>query len=303
MKPLLTICIPTYNRPKGLKRALRNILKNQASLPYIYEILVIDDNPNNSSRYILSEFSNNKIRYILNKNNIGLDKNFVKCMKEVKSEYLIFLTDDDIFVDNSMNKLIQILLKTKPSVLSAGRKIIRKGSFVRYERLWKQSKVIRKSEPKELSHMLYDTFVLSGLVLKKGDINFDNHEQFYGSLFAHMFIVGQTMLNGFSIYLSQPLVCHTIGNKVFWRYSEDFNLKDKLKISKQLEKCFTPLGKSLRQEFLQSIFYMLILLSTKPRKLIKFFRINSDILNVHDFPAIVWGSFQLVKNKLKNFFL
>ena len=53
MKPLLSICIPTFNRYKELKRLINSIDKNKN-----IELVILDDGSKDETSNIFSEFKN-----------------------------------------------------------------------------------------------------------------------------------------------------------------------------------------------------------------------------------------------------
>ena len=110
--PLLTIAIPTFNRPKFLKEALNSAV-NQSTKEY-YEIIVID---NSFDKEIIKKvdklvntFSHLKnIRFYRNENNIGMFGNWNECLKKANGKYITLLNDDDLldfhFVENVIKDL------------------------------------------------------------------------------------------------------------------------------------------------------------------------------------------------------
>lgn len=97
MDILLTVAIPTYNRPKTLKRALDAI---SAQYDERVEVLVCDDSTNNDVQTVVEEMSSNiPIRYIKNPENLGFNKNFLQCFREAKGEYVLLMGDDDLIIN------------------------------------------------------------------------------------------------------------------------------------------------------------------------------------------------------------
>ena len=111
---LISICILSYNRPNTLLRLLKTIdvkFQNQ------YEIIVSDDfSPKQIEiEKTINEFSkslNIPVLLIKNKVNRGYDKNFNILVKKAKAQWLVFMGDDDEFVEGAIEKII-LFLKTK----------------------------------------------------------------------------------------------------------------------------------------------------------------------------------------------
>lgn len=105
--PILTIAIPTFNRPKLLKEALCSAV-NQ-SRKTLYEIIIIDNSYQEeiikNVDQLINSFSQHKhIRFYRNKTNIGMFGNWNQCLKKAKGKYITLLNDDDLldyhFVEN-----------------------------------------------------------------------------------------------------------------------------------------------------------------------------------------------------------
>jgi glycosyltransferase involved in cell wall biosynthesis len=92
---LLTIAVPTYNRPKELKLLNDNFLAKIALTHQGgIEVLVCD----NSDEHTASENRNNlceQIKYHKNMHNLGYSKNIVHCLERSQSEWIWIISDDD----------------------------------------------------------------------------------------------------------------------------------------------------------------------------------------------------------------
>jgi len=110
--PLVSVCIPTYNRFNLLKRALNSVLIQDFRN---MEIIISD---NCSSPKMWEEIRNlNSLdeRIIIRRNleNLGWTGNLNECLKVAKGEYIIFLCDDDEFLPGLLEKEADILHKNK----------------------------------------------------------------------------------------------------------------------------------------------------------------------------------------------
>lgn len=92
---MLTIGIPTYNRPVKLKRLLLRLI----SIPGFSKIqLIISDNSdNNKTKQLVGKFVVDymNIQYYKNNVNLGFDRNMVNIYNMTNTKYLWFLSDDD----------------------------------------------------------------------------------------------------------------------------------------------------------------------------------------------------------------
>jgi glycosyltransferase involved in cell wall biosynthesis len=90
--PLVSIIIPTYNRPKYLRRAIESTLKQTHNN---IEVLVIDDYSNYNPLTLIEEFNDNRIKYYRNSFNQGSVYSRNRGLSICSGDYINFLDDDD----------------------------------------------------------------------------------------------------------------------------------------------------------------------------------------------------------------
>ena len=104
---LLTIAIPTYNRAKYLKRALKSIAEQYDDR---LEIIVSDNASLDDTEEVVQEIEKHiPIKYLKNKENIGSDMNFLQCLREASGKYTVLLGDDDLIIDGKMEIILNFL--------------------------------------------------------------------------------------------------------------------------------------------------------------------------------------------------
>lgn len=101
--PLISIVIPTYNRPNHVNRAIKSVLDQTYTN---CEILVIDD----ASDYdIESELvQDDRIHLYRNKKNKGPCYSRNKGIRKARGEFINFLDDDDILYPTKLEKQIKV---------------------------------------------------------------------------------------------------------------------------------------------------------------------------------------------------
>jgi glycosyltransferase involved in cell wall biosynthesis len=101
--PLVSIVIPTFNRPDYLRLALATAVKQTYGN---LEIIVHDnDSPQDIGR-IVAEFNDPRIRYTRNDKNIGQTRNILAAIKQASGKYLALLGDDDLWKFDFVTSLI-----------------------------------------------------------------------------------------------------------------------------------------------------------------------------------------------------
>lgn len=111
--PLLSICIPTYNREKFLRESLESLIKqiNDLPNPSIIELIISDNCSTDNTETVVRSIINTRggIIYIRNSRNLGMDGNFVNCFKRAKGKYIWLLGDDDYLIECKLSLIIEQL--------------------------------------------------------------------------------------------------------------------------------------------------------------------------------------------------
>jgi len=96
-KPLITTIIPTYRRPKLLRRAIKSVL-NQ-TYPH-FQVCIYDNASGDETAEVVTELAkeDTRVKYHCHSENIGALKNFNYGMKHVETPFFSFLSDDDILL-------------------------------------------------------------------------------------------------------------------------------------------------------------------------------------------------------------
>ncbi|MEH7543792.1 glycosyltransferase family 2 protein, partial [Bacillus thuringiensis] len=107
--PLVSVLIPTYNRPHYFEKALCSVLEQ--TYPNI-EIIIGDDSTNDETEKVLQKYlyDHSNIIYIKNRSTLGQFENSRMLFHEAKGEYINFLMDDDLFHVNKIEKMMKYFL-------------------------------------------------------------------------------------------------------------------------------------------------------------------------------------------------
>lgn len=108
---LITICIPTYNRPVELKRMLESIDTTKFD---DVDILISENcSPlQKETRAIVEEYrktSKFDIHYYENEENIGYDRNIRAIMQRSPGKYSMLFSDDDVFMPGAMDQFVEFV--------------------------------------------------------------------------------------------------------------------------------------------------------------------------------------------------
>ena len=107
MEKLLTIAIPTYNRPQKTERALRAIAQQYDDR---VEILICDDSTDEDTAKVVKRLQNEiPINYVKNQENLGYDRNFLQCFRKASGKYVLLMGDDDLLVNGGLTHILNVL--------------------------------------------------------------------------------------------------------------------------------------------------------------------------------------------------
>lgn len=107
-KILLTIAVPTYNGAKTIKNLLDSIAPQ---VDDSIEVMIINNHSTDSTLEIVKSFQSSlrNLRIINQSRNVGPDANFLDCFKKANGKYVHLISDDDVYIENSIPKILDVL--------------------------------------------------------------------------------------------------------------------------------------------------------------------------------------------------
>jgi FkbM family methyltransferase len=108
-----SIVIPTYNRSSTIARAIKSVL-NQTQENW--ELIIIDDGSNDSTKDIVSRFRDGRISYYKFTKNKGVNSARNKGAVLAKGNWIGFLDSDDEYMEDSFSVIFSNLNKIKNTV-------------------------------------------------------------------------------------------------------------------------------------------------------------------------------------------
>lgn len=111
-RPLLSICIPTWNRAPFLKESLSRLLKEYETVDKDdVEIFVSDNCSDDDTKEVVLDYikCGFLISYNRNQENKGAAENFLICMRQAKGKYILLLGDDDFLCENSLSYILNLI--------------------------------------------------------------------------------------------------------------------------------------------------------------------------------------------------
>ena len=108
--PLLSLCIPTYNRSMYLQDALESIINDPAFCDDI-EIVISDNASTDNTQQIIIGFQQkyDNIHYYRNAENIGFDGNFLSVLQKANGKYIRLFNDILRFKEGGLKKMLDVI--------------------------------------------------------------------------------------------------------------------------------------------------------------------------------------------------
>lgn len=169
--PEITTIIPTYRRPRLLRRAIRSVL--QQTYPH-FRVCVYDNASGDATSEIAAEFMNadSRVYYRCHPRNIGSIANFNYGMSRVETDYFSLLSDDDILLPDFYETALEGFGMYPDAMFSAGEVIEfnEERDFVRARlSLWPRAGLYEP--PHGLAEMFGKEPVWTGILFRKDVIH------------------------------------------------------------------------------------------------------------------------------------
>lgn len=206
VKPLLSICIPSYNRPSELHNLLISIDCSNLDI----EVVICEDQA--PKRYevrdVVTKFaasSDYVIHYHENVVNKGYDANLRGLIELATGEYIMFMGDDDLFVPGALNNFIIFLRGhvDKPYVLRSYLTRHLDGR-VEYFHYLPQSQVLQAGEA-TVAWLFKRSVSLCGFTIRRTKALEFATSDLDGTLLYQIYLMAQVCLKHDSVYCHIPI--------------------------------------------------------------------------------------------------
>lgn len=136
IKPLLTFCIPAYNRKSYLVRCIRSIVASiTAEWKGRIEIIISDNASEPSLQTEVDKIRDQtgaNIKYFRNDQNVGAERNFFLAVQKATGDYVVIFGSDDILTPDAL-ELYCTLAQERYDWIFLNLETIVKGSVIRDE--------------------------------------------------------------------------------------------------------------------------------------------------------------------------
>ena len=107
-EPLLSICIPAYNRPLWLRRGLESVAVGNGVYAAWVEVVITDDSDHREGEVIAGEVLGGwHYRYEHHERPLGMAQNWNRAIALARGQYVMVLHDDDFFIPGGLGRLVE----------------------------------------------------------------------------------------------------------------------------------------------------------------------------------------------------
>lgn len=206
----VSICIPTYNQPKSLKRLLDSI-KIQSYKNF--EIVITDDSTNEEVKRVIDKhILKNKIKYYKNKINLGSPENWNESISKASGNLIKIMHHDDFFTrENSLSLFVKMMDENKSINFGFSSTLIMNLSLNK-KRIHRPI-LTELDDLKRNPEVLFDRNFIgapSCAIFKKNNIFFDKNLKWLVDVDFYIRLLDK---NKKFIFINTPLVCTVDGDK------------------------------------------------------------------------------------------
>ncbi len=112
--PFFSVVVPTRNRANLLPFAIKSLL-NQTFTDF--EIIVSDNASSDNTFEVTKSFGDKRIRYVRSSESLSMNGSWKFALTHASADYITFLSDDDAFTVNALERVKSIIEEKKPELL------------------------------------------------------------------------------------------------------------------------------------------------------------------------------------------
>lgn len=117
--PLVSICVPTYNRDRYLDSLLHSLAEQLTDFPHTFEVFVSDNGSTDSTEAVVARHQGKlPLRYHRHTTNLGSRANYQFLMNQAQGQYLVYVADDDCIVGHRVADIIS-MMQANPDIGAA----------------------------------------------------------------------------------------------------------------------------------------------------------------------------------------
>ncbi|MEW6558182.1 MAG: glycosyltransferase family 2 protein [Elusimicrobiota bacterium] len=212
--PILSICIPTYNRSKFLVECLESVLESAKGYENKLEIIISDNASNDETTNVAAKYVE-KFSFIYYSRNVEnvIDENFFIAARLAKGKYVWIFADDDKMEKNAVAMVMdQIQKKYNLIILNYSmwdkyfsRKIKENGMGIRHQLIFSNSDLLLKTFGIRIQY-LSSVIIQKSKLLCLASAEYNPFHEYGASFLLSVYSGVKDSLKG--IYIPEPLVAY-----------------------------------------------------------------------------------------------
>ena len=229
---LISICIPSYNRPSGLERLLNSI--DSSHFDKIQIVICEDMAPKRVKvREVVDEFKKHtkfNLRYVENPKNYGHGRNLRECIYQSDGEYITYMGDDDIFIPNSFDNFFKFVNDNNNiGYFLRSYAELRPGNKIEYFRYYSSDMFF---DPGLETYIQFfgKSVSMSGFTIKRSLVKDFDISIFDETLLYQLYLVAEVCLNHHSAYYNTPFT-YVVGDGISY-FGTNEKEKDNYEVGK-----------------------------------------------------------------------
>jgi glycosyltransferase involved in cell wall biosynthesis len=206
MRPLLSICVPSYNRPNQLSELLLSIDCNPENI----EIVICEDqSPQRQRIRAAVELFKNKsfyqIRYFENEKNLGYDGNLRRLVEQAAGQFVMFMGDDDLFIEKKLDHFLRFLTDYSDNkYVLRSHIVIHPSGHVESFRYLPATKILPSGE-ETVAWLFKRSVSISGFTISRDEAFHFATDKLDGTLLYQIYLMAQVCLHNESVYCDIPI--------------------------------------------------------------------------------------------------
>ena len=206
MEPLLSICIPSYNRPRQLSELLLSIDCDPENI----EIVVCEDHSPQQEqiRTVVELFRINSpynVCYMENEKNIGYDGNIRRLVELATGKFIMFMGDDDLIIPNSLDRYLEFLNKHKETkYVLRSYVVVHPDNSIENFRYLKKTTILPLGE-ETVAWLFKRSVTICGFTISREAALAVGTADMDGTLLYQIYLMAQVCLSHESIYCEFPV--------------------------------------------------------------------------------------------------
>ncbi len=101
--PKVSVCIPSYNHARYIGSCIESVLSQTFN---DFELVIVDNCSEDDTEEVVRNYSDPRIRFSRNERNLGLVRNWNRCLDLARGEYVVILPADDLLLPRMLERSV-----------------------------------------------------------------------------------------------------------------------------------------------------------------------------------------------------